>query len=49
GGINTAGVSPATPRLFKTAAVGAPDAITACGELVSPEVIQAQIVEAGIA
>ncbi|MEH2027693.1 IS200/IS605 family element RNA-guided endonuclease TnpB [Nostoc sp.] len=49
GGINTAGVSPATKRLFKTAAVGAPDAITACGELVSPEVIQAQIVEAGIA
>ncbi|MBD2342004.1 IS200/IS605 family element transposase accessory protein TnpB [Calothrix sp. FACHB-156] len=31
-----------------TAAVGAPDAIYACGELVSPEVIQAQIVEAGI-
>jgi putative transposase len=49
GGINTAGVSPATPRLFKTAAVGAPDAITACGELVTPEVIQAKIVEAGIA
>ncbi|MBG1245222.1 IS200/IS605 family element transposase accessory protein TnpB [Nostoc sp. NZL] len=32
-----------------TAAVGAPDAIYACGELVSPEVIQAEIVEAGIA
>ncbi|MEH2316376.1 IS200/IS605 family element RNA-guided endonuclease TnpB [Nostoc sp.] len=31
------------------AAVGAPDAIYACGELVSPEVIQAEIVEAGIA
>ncbi|QFS43092.1 hypothetical protein [Nostoc sphaeroides] len=31
-----------------TAAVGAPDAIYACGELVSPEVIQAEIVEAGI-
>jgi putative transposase len=31
-----------------TAAVGAPDAIYACGELVSPEVIQAKIVEAGI-
>jgi putative transposase len=32
-----------------TAAVGAPDAIYACGELVSPEAIQAEIVEAGIA
>jgi putative transposase len=31
------------------AAVGAPDALNACGELVSPGVIQAQIVEAGIA
>ncbi|MEH2373142.1 RNA-guided endonuclease TnpB family protein [Nostoc sp.] len=31
------------------AAVGAPDAIYACEELVSPEVIQAEIVEAGIA
>jgi len=31
-----------------TAAVGAPDAIYACRELVSPEVIQAEIVEAGI-
>ncbi|MEH2000595.1 MAG: IS200/IS605 family element RNA-guided endonuclease TnpB [Nostoc sp.] len=31
-----------------TAAVGAPDALYACGELVSPEVIQAQIVETGI-
>ncbi len=31
-----------------TAAVGAPDAIYACGELVSPEAIQAEIVEAGI-
>ncbi|QLE53229.1 IS200/IS605 family element transposase accessory protein TnpB (plasmid) [Nostoc sp. C057] len=48
GGVNTAGVSPATPRLFKTAAVGAPDAIYACGELVSPEFLQAKIVEAGI-
>jgi putative transposase len=32
-----------------TAAVGAPDALNACGELVSPGVIQAKIVEAGIA
>ncbi|MHC5862717.1 IS200/IS605 family element RNA-guided endonuclease TnpB [Nostoc sp.] len=32
-----------------TAAVGAPDALNACGELVSPGVIQAEIVEAGIA
>jgi putative transposase len=31
-----------------TAAVGAPDAIYACGELVSPEAIQAEIVETGI-
>ncbi|MEH2324989.1 MAG: IS200/IS605 family element RNA-guided endonuclease TnpB [Nostoc sp.] len=48
GGINTAGVSPATKRLFKTAAVGAPDAIYACGELVSPGLLQAEIVETGI-
>ncbi|MEH2230389.1 MAG: zinc ribbon domain-containing protein [Nostoc sp.] len=48
-GINTAGVSPAIPRLFKTAAVGIPEALNACGELVSPGAIQAQIVEAGIA
>ncbi|WP_257236005.1 transposase [Nostoc sp. 'Peltigera malacea cyanobiont' DB3992] len=47
-GINTAEVSPATPRLFKTAAVGITEALNACRELVSPEVIQAQIVEAGI-
>ncbi|MEH2263268.1 IS200/IS605 family element RNA-guided endonuclease TnpB [Nostoc sp.] len=40
GGINTAGVSPATKRLFKTAAVGAPDAIYACGELVSPDLFR---------
>ena len=32
-----------------TAAVGAPDALNACGELVRPGVIQAEIVEAGIA
>jgi putative transposase len=31
-----------------TAAVGAPDALNACGELVRPGVIQAEIVEAGI-
>ncbi|MBW4635871.1 MAG: IS200/IS605 family element transposase accessory protein TnpB [Iphinoe sp. HA4291-MV1] len=31
-----------------TAAVGMPDALNACGELVSPGVIQAEIVEAGI-
>jgi putative transposase len=31
-----------------TAAVGAPDALNACGELVSPGAIQAEIVEAGI-
>lgn len=31
------------------AAVGIPEALNACGELVSPGVIQAQIVEAGIA
>jgi hypothetical protein len=29
-----------------TAAVGAPDALNACGELVRPGVIQAEIVEA---
>ncbi|MEH2195890.1 MAG: IS200/IS605 family element RNA-guided endonuclease TnpB [Nostoc sp.] len=49
GGINTAGETRAAKRLFKTAAVGAPDAITACGELVSPEFLQVEIVEAGIA
>jgi putative transposase len=49
GGINTAGVSPAAKRLFNTAAVGIPEALNACGELVSPGAIQAQIVEAGIA
>ncbi len=48
GGINTAGETPAAKRLFKTAAVGIPEALNACGELVSPEVIQAQMVEAGI-
>ncbi|WP_313934878.1 RNA-guided endonuclease TnpB family protein [Nostoc sp. FACHB-152] len=32
-----------------TAAVGAPDALNACGELVSPGLLQAEIVEAGIA
>ncbi|MBN4006766.1 MAG: IS200/IS605 family element transposase accessory protein TnpB [Nostoc sp. LPT] len=32
-----------------TAAVGAPDAIYACGELIRPGAIQAQIVETGIA
>ncbi|MEH1997174.1 MAG: IS200/IS605 family element RNA-guided endonuclease TnpB [Nostoc sp.] len=47
--INTAGVSPAAKRLFKTAAVGAPDALNAYGESVSPGVIQAGIVEVGIA
>ncbi|MEH2001374.1 MAG: IS200/IS605 family element RNA-guided endonuclease TnpB [Nostoc sp.] len=47
--INTAGVSPAAKRLFKTAAVGIPEALNACGELVRPGVIQAEIVEAGIA
>ena len=31
-----------------TAAVGMPDALNACGELVSPEVIQVENVEAGI-
>jgi putative transposase len=42
GGINTAGVSPAAPQLFKTAAVGIPEALkNACGELVSPGAIQA--------
>ncbi len=35
-------------RSVPAAAVGAPDAIYACEELVSPEVIQAEIVEAGI-
>ncbi|WP_442944908.1 RNA-guided endonuclease TnpB family protein [Nostoc sp.] len=49
GGINTAGDTPAAKRLFKTAAVGARDALNACGELVRPGVIQAQIIEAGIA
>ncbi|MEH1779944.1 MAG: hypothetical protein V7L26_12655 [Nostoc sp.] len=44
-GINTAGVSPAALRLFKAAAVGIPEALNACGELVSPENIQAQIIE----
>jgi len=39
---NTAGVSPAAPQLFKTAAVGIPEALkNACGELVSPGAIQA--------
>ncbi|MEH1997315.1 MAG: IS200/IS605 family element RNA-guided endonuclease TnpB [Nostoc sp.] len=46
--INTAGVSPAAKRLFKTAAVGIPEALNACRELVSPGAIQAEIVEAGI-
>ncbi|TVP56418.1 MAG: transposase [Nodularia sp. (in: Bacteria)] len=32
-----------------TAAVGTPDALNACGELIRPGVIQAKIVEAGIA
>ncbi|MGH2416331.1 MAG: hypothetical protein ACRDEA_22090 [Microcystaceae cyanobacterium] len=32
-----------------TAAVGIPDALNACRELVSPGAIQANIVEAGIA
>ena len=36
-------------RSVPTAAVGAPDALNACGELVRPGVIQAEIVEAGIA
>jgi putative transposase len=56
GGINTAEVSPAAPhfvtlreQLFKTAAVGAPDALNAYGESVSPGVIQAGLVEVGIA
>ncbi|MEH1861300.1 MAG: hypothetical protein V7L21_25640 [Nostoc sp.] len=31
------------------AAVGIPEALNACGEIVSPGVIQAEIVEAGIA
>jgi putative transposase len=30
------------------AAVGAPEALNACGELIRPGVIQAEIVEAGI-
>jgi len=30
------------------AAVGIPEALNACGELVSPELLQAKIVEAGI-
>jgi putative transposase len=49
GGINTAGETPAAPQLFKTTAVGTPEVIkNACRELVSPEVIPAEIVEAGI-
>ncbi len=36
-------------RSVPAAAVGIPDALNACGELVSPEFLQAQIVEAGIA
>jgi putative transposase len=49
GGINTAGETPAAPRLFKTTAVDTPEVIkNACGELVSPELIQVDIVEAGI-
>ncbi|MEH2000013.1 MAG: IS200/IS605 family element RNA-guided endonuclease TnpB [Nostoc sp.] len=47
--INTAGVSPAAKRLFKTAAVGIPEALNACGELVRPGAIQVEIVETGIA
>ncbi|MBD2413933.1 transposase [Nostoc calcicola FACHB-389] len=35
--------------LSKTAAVGIPEALNVCGELVSPGAIQAEIVEAGIA
>jgi putative transposase len=34
--------------LSKTAAVGIPEVLNACGEIVSPGVIQAEIVEAGI-
>jgi putative transposase len=47
--MNTAGASPAPKRLFNTAALGIPEALNACRELVSPGAIQAQIVEAGIA
>ncbi len=36
-------------KLFDIAAVGAPDALNACGELVSPGLFQAEVVEAGIA
>jgi putative transposase len=43
------GVAPQEEQLSKTAAVGIPEALNACGELVSPGAIQAQIVEAGIA
>ncbi|WP_414543178.1 zinc ribbon domain-containing protein [Nostoc sp. CCY0012] len=38
-----------TERSQNIAAIGAPDALNACGELVSPGAIQAEIVEAGIA
>lgn len=48
-GINTAGETPAVPRLFKAAAVGITEALNACGESVSPGAIQAGLVETGIA